>query len=662
MRFIGSKTNIVEKIDSVLKKHLDGTEKNFVDLFAGSNSVGNYFSSKYRIISNDIMYFSYVLARGTLGIKQSPSFSTLKDLGIDDPIKYFNSVDISKYHGDFVTREYSPSGKSKRMYFTESNAKRIDFCRNSIEKWKNNRIITNDEYFYLLASLIAAIPYISNTTGTYGAYLKKWDKRSFKPLYLESPLLNNFSEDNVQFNQDSTELISKIKNADVVYIDTPYNTRQYPSNYHVLEMIARWEKPKLKGITGQPNLDNEKSQFAVKKKAKKAMINLLNNVHGKHVIISYSTDGIISEDELSKIIKSFAANGIVEKNKFHYRKYKSKVHNEREVQEILYYYEPKNEKKNYQESLFDSIDLSKNLKTSEFEKQNHNHDHSERFSTNGFIKSPLNYVGGKYKLLPQILPHFPNNITTFIDLFSGGANIGINIKANKVIFNDINSKINDFFRYLQNNNTEEVIYQIKQYIKEYDLTKTNEEGFKKFRKHYNSNPNPIALYTLSSYSFNYQFRFNNKMEYNNTFGKNRSYFSKNMENNLIKFMYRLQNLDCEFTDKYFTKLNLDSLTKNSFVYADPPYFITTGSYNDGNRGFMDWTDKQEKELYDLLDRLNANEIRFALSNVFSHKGLKNEKLISWSEKYNVYHLNYTYKNSSYNTKRIDSDEVLITNY
>ena len=118
-------------------------------------------------------------------------------------------------------------------------------------------------------------------------------------------------------------------------------------------MIARWEKPKLKGITGQPNLDNEKSQFAVKKKAKKAMINLLNNVHGKHVIISYSTDGIISEDELSKIIKSFAANGIVEKNKFYYRKYKSKVHNEREVQEILYYYEPKNEKKNYQESLFD---------------------------------------------------------------------------------------------------------------------------------------------------------------------------------------------------------------------------------------------------------------------------------------------------------------------
>lgn len=101
-----------------MKKHLDGTEKNFVDLFAGSNSVGNYFSSKYRIISNDIMYFSYVLARGTLGIKQSPSFSTLKDLGIDDPIKYFNSVDISKYHGDFVTREYSPSGKSKRMYFT----------------------------------------------------------------------------------------------------------------------------------------------------------------------------------------------------------------------------------------------------------------------------------------------------------------------------------------------------------------------------------------------------------------------------------------------------------------------------------------------------------------------------------------------------------------
>lgn len=658
MRFIGSKKNIVEIIDSVLEKHLEGTENNFVDLFAGSNAVGNYFSSKYRIVSNDIMYFSYVLARGTLGVKQSPSFSALKTLGIDDPIKFLNTVDISNYQGDFVTQEYSPSGKSKRMYFTESNAKRIDFCRCSIEKWKDKGNLTKDEYFYLLASLLAAIPYVSNTTGTYGAYLKNWDKRSFKPLYLESPLLNNASENNVQFNQDSTELISRIKNADVIYIDTPYNTRQYPSNYHVLEMIARWEKPKLRGITGQPNLDDEKSQFAVKRKAKEAMVNLLKNVHGKHVIISYSTDGIIPEHELSKIIKSFAVKGTVEENKFQYRKYKSKIRNKSGVQEILYYYKPKNEKKYYQESLFNSIDLNKNSNINELETQKH----IEKYSTNGFIKSPLNYVGGKYKLLPQILPYFPNDITTFVDLFSGGANVGINVKANKVIFNDINSKINEFFRYLQSNDTEAVIYQIKQYIKEYDLTKTNEVGFKKFRKYYNTSPNPVALYTLSSYSFNYQFRFNNKMKYNNPFGKNRSHFSKNMENNLIKFMNRLHKMNCKFTDEYFTKLNLGSLTKDCFVYADPPYFITTSSYNDGNRGFINWTDKQEKELYELLDKLSEKKIKFALSNVFSHKGLENERLISWSEKYHVHHLNYTYKNSSHNTKHKDSDEVLITNY
>jgi adenine-specific DNA-methyltransferase len=651
MRFIGNKQNVVNKIDNLLKKHTDSSEKNFVDLFAGSNSVGNYFSSKYRVISNDIMYFSYVLARGTLGIKNELRFLSLKNIGINDPLKYLNSVDISDYQGDFVTREYSPVGYAKRKYFTEYNAKKIDFCRNSIEKWKNENLLTQDEYFYLLAALIYAVPLISNTTGTYGAFLKKWDKRAFKPLYLETPLLNNVSKNNIQFNSDSTKLITAINNADIVYIDTPYNTRQYPSNYHVLEMIAKWEKPKLKGITGQPNLDDEKSEFAVKKRAEYAMTNLLSKVSSKHVIVSYSTDGIISEKKLDGLISKVAKAGTIEKNKFQYRKYKSKIYNEKEVNEILYYYQPKN-KNFYQESLFNP----ENSKT-----KDRVNTHVVSFN-NGFIKSPTNYVGGKYKLLPQIIPYFPKNISTFVDLFSGGANVGINVTANKIIFNDINSKINDFFRKLQDSDIEKVLSEIKEYIKKYNLSETNEEGFKRFRKDYNESPNPIALYTLASYSFNYQFRFNNKMEFNNSFGKNRSHFSESMEINLVKFMDKLHEINCEFTDNYFSDVDFNKLSTNDFVYADPPYLITTGSYNDGNRGFVNWTYKQEKELYDLLDNLNANKIRFALSNVLYHKGLKNSMLISWSSKYNVHHLNYSYKNSSHNTKRLNSDEVLITNY
>ena len=170
------------------------------------------------------------------------------------------------------------------------------------------------------------------------------------------------------------------------------------------------------------------------------------------------------------------------------------------------------------------------------------------------------------------------------------------------------------------------------------------------------------LYTLVSYSFNYQFRFNNNMKFNNPFGRNRSHFSKRMENNLIKFTNKLHQTNAEFVDYYFNKLNFDNLDHKSFVYADPPYLITTGSYNDGNRGFVNWTETQEKQLYDLLDNLSKNKIRFALSNVLEHKGMKNELLIQWSQKYNVHHLNYSYSNSSHNTTHLGSDEVLITNY
>jgi adenine-specific DNA-methyltransferase len=152
------------------------------------------------------------------------------------------------------------------------------------------------------------------------------------------------------------------------------------------------------------------------------------------------------------------------------------------------------------------------------------------------------------------------------------------------------------------------------------------------------------------------------MEYNNPFGKNRSHFSERMEKNLIQFMEKLQSIDAVFIDKEFSSLDLSSLDENSFVYADPPYLITTGSYNDGNRGFINWTDKQEQELYRLLDSLNKKNIRFAMSNVLYHKGKENYLLKQWSKKYNIHHLNYDYKNASYNTSKRGSDEVLITNY
>lgn len=215
--------------------------------------------------------------------------------------------------------------------------------------------------------------------------------------------------------------------------------------------------------------------------------------------------------------------------------------------------------------------------------------------TNDYIKSPLNYIGGKYKLLNQILPLFPSNIETFIGLFSGGVNVGINVNAKKYIFNDMNKIINEMFRYFASQNADELIFEIKNRIKKYDLSKVNEDAFLSFRRKYNKNPNPIDLYILVSYSYNYQFRFNTHLEFNNPFGRNRSSFSVNMEKNLKLFINKLHKINHNFSDKYFVDFNYSTLSKNDFIYLDPPYLITTGNYNDGNRGFENWNENQKKK-------------------------------------------------------------------
>lgn len=650
MRLIGSKAHILNNINAILEPHLDGTEHTFVDLFAGSNVVGQYFKPNFSVISNDVMAFSNIIAKATIELNVPPTFDKLKSVGIYNPFQYLQSVDISKYSGDFVTENYSPAGKDKRMYFTIDNAKRIDFARTTSESWKKKGLINNDEYYYLLDALIQGIPFISNTTGTYGAYLKHWDKRAYKPLELIPSEIVDNGWSNKALREDALQL-KKSLSGDIVYIDTPYNARQYIPNYHVLETIARWDYPELHGVTGQRDTKQEKSSFAMKSKAKKAMEELFSDLKFKHVVVSYSTDGIVPENELLDILKKNAVNQDVEVKRIPYRKYKSKIVNPKtSVEELLFYFNSKSAPAPDKKLSKATVSRSSN---------------TERIKVRGaagFIKSPLNYIGGKYKLLPQIVPIFPKHVDTFVDLFSGGGNVGININAEHVVFNDINTKINNLFRYFQGKNPEELILMINKRIQEYGLSKTNQEGFIKFRKDYNANPNPLDLYVLVAYSFNYQFRFNNEMQYNNPFGRNRSHFSDRMADNLRRFVTRLNQIDATFTDKYFTNLDTSKLNKNSFVYADPPYLITTGSYNDGNRGFVNWTTKQEKELYDFLDDLNNRGISFALSNVTQHKGRTNEMLCKWDQKYNVHYLNYSYKNASHNTKHTGSTEVLITNY
>ena len=251
------------------------------------------------------------------------------------------------------------------------------------------------------------------------------------------------------------------------------------------------------------------------------------------------------------------------------------------------------------------------------------------FKKEELIKSPLNYVGGKFKLLPQILPYIPEDINTFVDLFTGGCNVGININANKIICNDVESVVINLFTNWQSLSSKEALERLKETILKYDLSKTNEEGFRKIREDYNNgNKSWDMFYAMLTHAFNYQIRFSKQGNYNMPFGRNRSSFNPNMEKNFIRFIDRLNELDIYFLNSDFNKLNTDKLGEGDFVYCDPPYLVTCASYNEADG----WNETKERELLDLLDGLNSKGIRFALSNVLDNKGKSNDILKEWAEK------------------------------
>ena len=283
-----------------------------------------------------------------------------------------------------------------------------------------------------------------------------------------------------------------------------------------------------------------------------------------------------------------------------------------------------------------------------------------------YIKSPLNYIGNKYRIISQIQKWFPKDIDTMLDLFCGGCDVSINTPAHKHLANDINVYLIQILNEFKKRGVDDTLRYIDKVISKNHLSKENEEAYLKFRDDYNKSKhkNPLDLYVLMCYSFNYQFRFNSAHEYNNPFGRARSSFNDTMRENLILMISKLT--DIEFSSIDFLNYDYSILKPGDFVYADPPYLITCGSYNDGKRGFRGWSEDDEIALYAILDDLDRKGIKFALSNVAVHKGEKNTILLDWKNrnKYHLHHINFNYNNCNYHTenKKNKTDEVLITNY
>lgn len=278
------------------------------------------------------------------------------------------------------------------------------------------------------------------------------------------------------------------------------------------------------------------------------------------------------------------------------------------------------------------------------------------------VKSPLNYTGGKYKLLPQILPLFPQSINTFVDLFGGGFNVGSNVKAHSVIYNEVDSKVYEIIENMVKTDSALALKMIKSVISQYKLSKDNEDGYYALREAYNnSNAKKwYEMYAIITHAFNYQIRFNKKGEFNMPFGKNRSHFSETLQKKFVEFSDSFDNKEVSFFNKDFSFITSYPLEREDLIYCDPPYLITTASYNEKSL----WSNEKEKRLLSTLSELNEQGARFALSNVLEHKGKSNDLLKEWAQKYNIHYIKSNYSNCSYHgkDKSKESVEVLITNY
>lgn len=342
MRFIGCKTLLLDNIKEVIDEKAPDA-KSFCDVFSGTSTVARYFKQWYEVYSNDILYFSYVLQKATVENDQVPKFEKLKqEKEISDPVFYLNNrepkdMESLAQEKRFFQNTYAPTGG--RMYVTDENALRIDYARNTVENWKNAGLISEDEYFYLVACIVEGIPFVSNISGTYGAFHKTWERRSFKKFELLRLDVTSNGKHNKCYNMDGVQLVGTIS-GDILYIDPPYNRRQYLPNYHVLETGAKYDFPEVRGVTAQRTDENKKSDFCTKGKAVPAFSQLIKNAKFKHIILSYSTDGLMSLDDIECVMKTYGKPDTFHVYRIPYRRYKSRALTKtEELNELLVYIE-----------------------------------------------------------------------------------------------------------------------------------------------------------------------------------------------------------------------------------------------------------------------------------------------------------------------------------
>ncbi len=331
--YIGNKRRLLPFIENVFLEILDKDKnvKTALDLFAGSGSVSRLLKTlDLEVYSNDWEYYSYILNYAHIHVNiEDTKNMFLHTGGLQNTIETINNIYRIKNKDRYISKYYSPKNdynpdlKNERLFYTQYNGTKIDIIRHNIEELYKNNAINQKEYFYLIASLIYEAATHTNTSGVFKAFHSGFGGRNkdalnriLTPISLkELPLYNGKNGYVSMLDANEFAIKNKDKKFDLVYLDPPYNQHQYGSNYHLLNTIALWDKPKInKNIyingkkTDKGGIRKDwiktKSDYCYKKTAKNSLINLLENINANHIVMSYSTDGIIEFDDLISILEN----------------------------------------------------------------------------------------------------------------------------------------------------------------------------------------------------------------------------------------------------------------------------------------------------------------------------------------------------------------------
>lgn len=634
-RYLGNKYKLLSAIRQIVDEHCENV-RTFVDVFAGTGSVASAFADK-KLILNDILYSNYICH---IAWFSGEEYSEEK---ITDLIKGYNAIQ--------VTQENYMSETFAGTYFSAEDCRKIGYIREDIERLYSGNEINARERALLITSLLYAMDKIANTVGHYDAYRKGVAAGSRLVMKLPTPPKCE-NKGNECYQKDANQLARELPPVDVFFMDPPYNSRQYGDAYHLLENVAEWKKPKVVGVAKKMDRSAIKSDYCTKK-AEDAFADLVSQIKARYIVLTYNNMAEQGNDRSNAKLSDEAILSAL-----------------RSRGEVMIF--------NVEHKAFSAGKSNRD-------------DNVERIflckceEAKRYVASPLNYTGGKFKIIDQLMTNFPQRIDRFVDLFCGGCNVGINVNARSVLFIDSSTQLIDMFSMMQRAGADKFIDDAKALVQRFGLSDSNRLGYAHYgcesttglgsynkdaylslRKHYSelsekTMEKSVALYVLVVYGFNNQIRFNSKGEFNLPVGKRD--MNAKMVRKATEFINRIHRGDYEFRAGDFRTLDVSALGRDDFVYADPPYLITTATYNE-NDG---WTENDERDLLNLLDRIDGQGSRFALSNVTESNGKTNEILRNWIElnhgRYRVIDISRDYSNANYQRKNAGtSREVLVVNY